>query len=65
VSKGLLEEQNVWFWLVDFVVLPAQALYLCQPSHSTMESAQFRTWVMPSALHSSSHSSLRVPRASK
>jgi hypothetical protein len=29
VEGGLLEEQDVWLWLVDFVVLPAQALRLC------------------------------------
>ena len=23
---GLLEEEDMWFWLVDFVVLPAQTL---------------------------------------
>jgi hypothetical protein len=26
MSRDLLEEQNVWFWLVHLVVLPAQAL---------------------------------------
>jgi hypothetical protein len=31
VYPDLLEEQDVWFWLVDFVMLPAQALRLCQP----------------------------------
>jgi hypothetical protein len=26
-----LEEQNVWLWLMDFIVFPAQALWKSQP----------------------------------
>jgi hypothetical protein len=34
VDKDSLEEQDVWFWLVNFVVLPAQTLRLCQLRYS-------------------------------
>jgi hypothetical protein len=32
----VLEEEDVWFWLVNFVVLPAQTLSSYQHGHSNL-----------------------------
>ena len=61
---GSLEEKNVWFWDMDFVVLPSQAL----PDAPLVAARRLlkyylvgHTCVMPNPLHSSSHSNLSVP----
>jgi hypothetical protein len=28
-TEYVLEEQDVWFWLMDFIMLPTQALIVC------------------------------------
>jgi hypothetical protein len=59
-----LEEENVWFWVVYFVVFPAQALESRSGrGHHCEFDATGRTWVIPRPLHSSSQSNFKVPFA--
>ena len=58
-----LEEKDMRLWLMNLVMLPAKALIPSQWHFPDKpKRLRFRlTWVIPSPLHSSSHSNFRVP----
>ena len=63
----VLEEKYMWFGFMDLVMHPAETLPTTivirhQPGRTKWGRRWPRhTWVMPSPLHSSSHSSFNVP----
>lgn len=64
----LLKQQNVRLWLVYFVVFPAKTLRQILSIYNVLPSIVHtsiiqHTCVIPSPLHSSSHSSFKVPLA--
>ena len=59
--ENILEEKNVGFWFVYFIMLPAETLRQIVSQDLTVDEFLPLTCVIPNARHSSSHKSFSVP----